>query len=159
MFLFLIALYTTFGLTVHNLPVAPELEFAGVNVIYPMPTTVSADFLSEQAEVLPKAEVSTTTTPFDEAKASTTSGLTKKNSIKNQIAFARRARQKLFFRPKEVKDFYQQQALAEEVDYSFFVNCGILALVVCWAWRERRSMSLTSSTSLPDMDNEPNMLV
>ena len=168
LFLFLIAVYTTFGLTVHNLPVAPELEFAGVNIIYPTTATatatISADFLTEPAEALPSAEVTTATTTIDGAteggsSAASTTNVKKKYDIKSQIAFARRAKQKLFFRPKEVevKDFYQQQALVEEVDYSFFVNCGVLALVVCWAWRERRGMSHASS--LPGVDEDPDMLV
>lgn len=153
LFLFLIAAYTTFGLTVHNLPVPPELEFTGLHY---QSAAVSADFLSEQADARLDAEVKTVDETKDVGSSQTATSANKKHSIKNQIAFARRAKQKIFFRPKEVNDFYQQQALAGQVDYSFFVNCGVLALVVFWAWRERHSMSYASS---PGLDDEPDMVV
>ena len=144
MFLFLIAVYTTFGLTVHNLPVIPELEFTGLDLPQ---TAVSADFLSDKAEALPYLPVKT-------LDGTSEGNNDHKNAIKNQVAFARGMKQKVFFRPKEVKDFYRQQALVEEVDYSFFINCAVLAMVVLWAWRERRNIS---NHTLPRQDDDANV--
>jgi len=148
-FLFLIAVYTTFGLTVHNLPVTPELEFTGVQFFEPAATTVSADVLPETMEDLSKAQLRVASNT--EGGVSPPTG-NKHGGIRNHMAFARRTtKQKVLFRPKEIKDFYQQQALAEHVDYSFFINCGVLVAVALWAWRERRN---SSDSSLRDGGEE-----
>jgi len=157
-FLFLIAVYTTFGLTVHNLPVAPTLEFSG---LLDAPTAssstgvavddVSADVLPAEPKVAgsgsqdPAApRIRRVATTHSSGGATTGGG--------NHLSFARRAakhtapKEYRRQRHREFKDFYQQQALRDtQRDYSWYINCGVLVAVALWAWRERRTVLELSS--------------
>lgn len=144
-FLFLIAVYTTFGLTVYNLPVVSIDDYAykSNDAVTEKESDVSASMLGLS---------------FEEDKLQSLRTIRKEGSGNGHVAFARRFQPQspvYFRRSKEVKDFYRQQEVLLEYDYSWYINCGALGAVVLWAWREARNsaetdVATTTTTSEPD---------
>jgi hypothetical protein len=121
--LFLIAVYTTFGLTSPNLPLAEHVDFQDTVASAPV-EVIKAQATAELVSDLPNSQLR---------------AATPRKAVGINLSFARRNnRQSLTYRRKEMSDFYQQQALRDEsLYYSWYVNCTALVAVALWAWRER----------------------
>jgi hypothetical protein len=133
-FLFLIALYTTFGLTQPSLPVAEQLEFA--SSASPSSPLVSAELLHDDAQE-----------NYSGVNVKTLRAAASNVKTHSHVAFARRHAKALpVYRKKEVSDFYRQRAIVETQGDYWYLNCVVLIAVAGWAWRENRWRSQLSST-------------
>lgn len=159
--LFLVALYTTFGLTTPNIPAA-SLHQDDLLLLYTIvPEAAAAQFVqvTELADATTDASASESSNSLmaETAVGYGLRGSTAKDSSHQQqqrkvatglggqskLSFARKInRQMLTFHKKEMTDFYHQKALQDEssnLSWYYYINCSVLVAIALWAWRERSS--------------------
>jgi hypothetical protein len=144
--LFLVAVYTTFGLTTPNIPEENDLIFPDTAA----PAVDVVELHDSQLELSPTDPTSRTTVDgkmrgFSASEATNRAN----NGAQSKLSFARgRSRQMLTFRRKEITDFYHQKALQDEtsnLSWYYYLNCTVLVAIAVWAWRERSVATSTSS--------------
>jgi hypothetical protein len=152
--LFLVAVYTTFGLTTPNIPEENDLIFPDTAA----PVVDVVELQDAQFKLSPADPTSRTTVDGKLRGFSATEATNRvNNGGQSKLSFARgRNRQMLTFRRKEITDFYHQKALQDEtsnLSWYYYLNCTVLVAIALWAWRERSLATSTSSmdTSRPQL--------